>query len=184
MPYRHLGASLLKWGHGRGDGPPVREAVVSSTVSRAARCSGGSLSCQPQKGTLLPSKVNRNMVRQDLRILSASCWPLTWCTQFDEPRLPCWNLSMSLGVPGGAQQLHQLTTVFIAVCSSKAAGWFHKPGTALENPPTAPSCCAQLEPGRYTIFLFIISGCIQQLFATSGINSSFRHWGLSHCVYV
>lgn len=54
-------------------GHVVREAVMSSAVSRAARCSGGSLSWQPQKGTLLPPKIDRNMVRQALRTLSALC---------------------------------------------------------------------------------------------------------------
>lgn len=54
-------------------GPSVREAVMINAISRAAGCSSGSLSWQPPKGTLLPPKINREMVRQDLRTLSALC---------------------------------------------------------------------------------------------------------------
>lgn len=54
-------------------GPAVREAVMSCSISRAAGCPGGSLSRQPQKGILLPPKINRNMERWDLRTLSALC---------------------------------------------------------------------------------------------------------------
>lgn len=52
-------------------GPAVREAVMSCAISRAAGCSGGNLSWQPQNGTLLPQKTKRNTVRKDLRTLSA-----------------------------------------------------------------------------------------------------------------
>lgn len=59
------------------------------------------------------------------------------------------------------------------VPSPAAHPWLCSRGTGVMA--LHPSRCAQPEPGRYIIFLFITSGCIQHLSRHQQNNSSFRH---------
>lgn len=89
--------------------------------------------------------------------------------------LPCKALEMGNFGEGGkaASSGGQVLPSSGAVCP-----WLCGRGTGVMA--SHPSCCTQPEPGRYTTFLSIMSGCIQQLCWHQWNNSSFRRWGLTH----